>query len=62
MLAFGPGHGDPLDTLFYGHFYADCDWGKLTLMVGGLGTKVSPDAIVRPEGYPGDALTVIEGI
>ena len=62
MLAFGPGHGDPLDTLFYGHFYADCDWGKLTLMVGGLGTKVSPDAIGRPEGYPGDALTVIEGI
>lgn len=24
-------------------------------MVGGLGTKVSPDAIGRPEGYPGDA-------
>ena len=62
MLAFGPGHGAPLDTLFYGHFYADCDWGKLTLMVGGLGTKVSPDAIGRPEGYSGDALTVIEGI
>ena len=67
-LAFGPPKGakeavqPPLDELFYGHFYASCDWGKFTLMVGGLGTTVSPDLISRPEDYPGDALTVIDGV
>lgn len=68
MLAFGPPKGAsqatqrPLDELFYGHFYASCDWGDLTLMVGGLGTTVSPDAIGRPEDYPGDAYTQIDGV
>ena len=67
MLAFGPPKGasqatqHPLDELFYGHFYASCDWGDLTLMVGGLGTTVSPDAIGRPEDYPEDAYTQIDG-
>lgn len=67
-LAFGPPTGaketvpSSLDALFYGHFYASCDWGEFTLMVGGLGTTVSPDLILRPEDYPGDALTVIEGV
>lgn len=67
-LAFGPPSGAkeavqrPLDELFYGHFYASCDWGKFTLMVGGLGTTVSPDLISRPEDYPGNALTVIDGV
>lgn len=36
-LAFGPGHGAPLDELFYGHFYGSCTWGEFTLMVGGQG-------------------------
>lgn len=68
MLAFGPPKGASentqplLDELFYGHFYASCDWGDLTLMVGGLGTTVSPDAIGRPEDYPGDAYTQIDGV
>lgn len=67
-LAFGPPNGaketvqPSLDELFYGHFYASCDWGTFTLMVGGLGTTVSPDRIFRPEDYPGDALTVIDGV
>lgn len=62
MLAFGPGHGAPLDELFYGHFYAQCGWGELTLMVGGQSVTVSPDAIFRPDDYPGNALTVIKGV
>ena len=61
-LAFGPGHGAPLDELFYGHFYASCDWGELTLMVGGQGIAVSPDVIVRPEDWPGDGVTVLSGV
>lgn len=68
MLAFGPPGGAsettqrPLDELFYGHFYASCSWGELTLMVGGPGTTVSPDAVGRPEDYPGDAYTLIDGV
>lgn len=68
MLAFGPPQGAaettqrPLDELFYGHFYASCSWGKLTLMVGGPGTTVSPDVIAQPEDYPGDAYTQIDGV
>ena len=68
MLAFGPPQGAaettqrPLDELFYGHFYASCSWGELTLMVGGPGTTVSPDTIGRPEDYPGDAYTQIDGV
>ena len=67
-LAFGPPKGaketvqPPLYALLYGHFYASCDWGEFTLMVGGLGTTVSPDLIFRPEDYPGDGLTVIDGV
>ena len=67
-LAFGTPNGaaehtqQPLDDLFYGHFYAQCSWGDLTLMVGGLGTTVSPDAIGRPEDYPGDAFTQVNGV
>lgn len=68
MLAFGPPGGAsettqrPLDELFYGHFYASCSWGELTLMVGGPGTTVSPDAVGRPKDYPGDAYTLIDGV
>ena len=67
MLAFGlPGGAyeepGPLDELFYGHFYGSCGWGKLTLMVGGQGVTVSPDAIGRPEDWPGDGLTVLNGV
>lgn len=68
MLAFGPPQGAaeatrrPLDELFYGHFYASCSWGELTLMVGGPGTTVSPDVVARPEDYPGDAYTQIDGV
>lgn len=68
MLAFGPPQGaaettqPPLDELFYGHFYASCSWGELTLMVGGPGTIVSPDVVARPEDYPGDAYTQIDGV
>ena len=66
-LAFGhPGGAyeepGPLDELFYGHFYASCGWGELTLMVGGQGVTVSPDVIARPEDYPGDAYTQIDGV
>lgn len=67
MLAFGiptgaDGIHHPLDELYLGHFYASCDWGELTLMVGGLGVTVSPCAISRPEDYPGDAYTQIDGV
>lgn len=68
MLAFGPPKGEaestqrPLDELFYGHFYASCDWGELTLMVGGPSITVSPDAIGRPEDYPGNAFTQIGSV
>lgn len=61
-LAFGPGHGAPLDELFYGHFYGSCTWGEFTLMVGGQGIAVSPDVIVRPEDWPGDGITVLSGV
>lgn len=60
-LAFGPGHGAPLDELFYGHFYGSCTWGEFTLMVGGQGIAVTPDVIVRPEDWPGDGITVLNG-
>ena len=60
-LAFGPGHGAPLDDLFYGHFYGSCTWGEFTLMVGGQGVTVSPDAVGRPEDWPGDGITVLNG-
>lgn len=67
MLAFGQPGGayeepGPLDELFYGHFYGSCTWGELTLMVGGLGITVSPDVIARPEDWPGDGLTVLDGV
>ena len=67
MLAFGlPGGAyeepGPLDELFYGHFYGSCGWGELTLMVGGQGVTVSPDAIGRPEDWPGDSVTVLNGV
>lgn len=61
-LAFGPGHGAPLDELFYGHFYGSCTWGEFTLMVGGQGVTVSPDAVGRPEDWPGDGITVLSGV
>lgn len=66
-LAFGlPGGAyeepGPLDELFYGHFYASCGWGELTLMVGGQGVTVSPDAVGRPEDWPGDGITVLSGV
>lgn len=61
-LAFGPGHGAPLDELFYGHFYGSCTWGEFTLMIGGQGIAVSPDVIVRPEDWPGDGITVLNGV
>ena len=61
-LAFGPGHGAPLDDLFYGHFYGSCTWGEFTLMVGGQGVTVSPDAVGRPEDWPGDSVTVLNGV
>lgn len=67
MLAFGiptgaDGIHHPLDELYFGHFYGNCTWGKFALMVGGLGFTVSPCAIGRPEDYPGDAYTQIDGI
>ena len=66
-LAFGlPGGAyeepGPLDELYYGHFYASCGWGELTLMVGGQGVTVSPDTIGRPEDWPGDSVTVLNGV
>ena len=66
-LAFGlPGGAyeepGPLDELFYGHFYGSCTWGEFTLMVGGQGVTVSPDAIGRPEDWPGDSVTVLNGV
>lgn len=67
MLAFGiptgaDGIHHPLDELYFGHFYGNCTWGKFALMVGGLGFTVSPCAIGRPEDYPGDAYTQIDGV
>lgn len=67
MLAFGiptgaDGIHHPLDELYFGHFYGNCTWGKFALMVGGLGFTVSPCAIGRPEDYPGDAYTRIDGV
>lgn len=67
MLAFGiptgaDGIHHPLDELYFGHFYGNCTWGKFALMVGGLGFTVSPCAIGRPEDYPGDACTQIDGV